>query len=217
MPELSKGLKTTLFSIKGNLSDNAGFIADKGKDALNLAKEKASEGIEKAMQSGMEFTSDLLYRDLFKMFDKDDSGYLGPAEFKDLCNYMGLILDEEKSLEIFEYADKSNNNCIEIQEFAYAMLAIQLEIARLTMEKLEITTTDLIWIGVITFIYLVLGLAFIFLGIFAFSKAESFNAVINSIIPLTAGVLSGSKKIDLKSYIEKIKKFIKSIISNIKQ
>jgi hypothetical protein len=217
MPELSKGLKTTLFSIKGNLSDNAGFIADKGKDALNLAKEKASEGIEKAMQSGMEFTSDLLYRDLFKMFDKDDSGYLGPAEFKDLCKYMGLNLDDEKSLEIFAYADKSNNNCIEIQEFAYAMLAIQLEIARLTMEKLEITTTDLIWIGVITFIYLVLGLAFIFLGIFAFSKAESFNAVINSIIPLTAGVLSGSRKIDLKSYIEKIKKYIKSIISNFKE
>jgi hypothetical protein len=129
---------------------------------------------------------------------------------------MGLTLDGEKSLEMFAMADKDNNNCIEIQEFQYAMHLIHLEIARETLNKLEITTTDLVLFGVLTFIYLVLGLIFIFLGIFAFSKAEGFNSVVNSIMPLTAGVLAGTRRIDLSSSIEKVKKHIKSIISNIR-
>jgi hypothetical protein len=220
LPQLSKGLKTALFAMKGDMTDDLdvsgamNLIADGGKDAMNQAKQKASEAAESAMQSGGAFMTDLLYRDLFKMFDIDDSGYISYGEFKDLCKYMGLTLDEEKSLEMFAIADKNNNNCIVIYEFQNAMLIIQLEIARETLNKLEITTTDLVWFGVLTFIYLILGLIFVFLGIFAFSKAEGFNSVVNSIMPLTAGVLAATRRIDLESKIEKVKEYIKSIISN---
>jgi hypothetical protein len=222
LPQLSKGFKTALFAHQGDIIDELDMsgtvklVAEGGKDALNQAKDKASGIARSTAESGGAMMTDLLYRDLFKMFDKDDSGYIAYGEFKDLCKYMGLTLDEEKSLKMFAMADRNNNNCIETQEFKYVMLIIQLEIARDTLNKLEITTTDLIMFGVLTFIYLVLILAFVFLGIFAFSKAEGFNSVVNSFLPLISGVFAGSRKIDIKGKVEKVKEYIKSIISNVK-
>ena len=222
LPQLSKGFKTALFAHQGDIIDELDMsgtvklVAEGGKDALNQAKDKASGMARSAAESGGAMMTDLLYRDLFKMFDKDDSGYIAYGEFKDLCKYMGLTLDEEKSLKMFAMADRDNNNCIETQEFQYVMLIIQLEIARDTLNKLKITTTDLIMFGVLTFIYLVLILAFVFLGIFAFSKAEGFNSVVNSFLPLISGVFAGSRKIDIKGKVEKVKEYIKSVISNVK-
>jgi hypothetical protein len=222
LPQLSKGFKTALFAHQGDIIDELDMsgtvklVAEGGKDALNQAKDKASGIARSTAESGGAMMTDLLYRDLFKMFDKDDSGYIAYGEFKDLCKYMGLTLDEEKSLKMFAMADRNNNNCIETQEFKYVMLIIQLEIARDTLNKLEISTTDLIMFGVLTFIYLVLILAFVFLGIFAFSKAEGFNSVVNSFLPLISGVFAGSRKIDIKGKVEKVKEYIKSIIYNVK-
>jgi hypothetical protein len=223
LPQLSNGLKTALSAMKGNIIDNldvsgaVDFVADTGKDLVNQAKQKASEAAENAVQSGGELMSDVLYRGLFKMFDKDGSGYISYGEFKDLCKYMGLTLDEEKLLKMFAIADKNNNNCIEVSEFTNAMFIIQIEIAKDTLNKLEITTADLIWFGIITFIYLILVLTFILLGVSAFSKAEGFNAVINSILPLVSGVIAGTRKIDVKGKIDKVKEYIKSIISDLKE
>lgn len=158
----------------------------------------------------------LVFGDIFKQFDKDKSGYIDYNEFCELCKYMGLFLDKEESLKLFSMADRNNNNQIDMREFKYAMALLKLRIAYETLRKLGLTIEDLVWYGVFGLIFLVLVLVFIFLGITAFSKAEGFNAVINSLLPLTAGVASAARRIDIQGSIEKIKDFVQKAVSKLK-
>jgi hypothetical protein len=226
MPEMANGLKTSFFSLQKNF-DNPEVLArgavklikDQGSEALGKvtshAKKEVKKVAEDAMQSAGSAITELLYKDLFKMFDKDESGSITFSEFQDLCKYMGLYLNREKGLRMFSMADTSGNNLIEVWEFQNAMILIKLQIARETLTKLGITTEDLVWFGVLTLIYLILALVFIFLGIFAFSKAEGFNAVVNSIFPLIAGIVAGTRSIDIKQKLDQVKDYIKSLISEI--
>ena len=75
------------------------------------------------------------------------------------------------------------------------------------------TTEDLIWFGIMGFILLLLLFAFIFFGISAFSKADVFNSIINSIMPITAGAAVALRRLDLKAEIEKVKSFVESILA----
>ena len=231
LPEISRGLKSVYleayqhfadekFSF-GNtikaLTEGGSKLAKEGLNQLgDVAKDQIGALSTSAMQSAGSLVTDLLYKDLFNMFDKDMSGYIDYSEFCDLCKYMGLHLDQEHSLKLFAMADTDQNNCIEVWEFQKAMLLIKLEIAREALKKLGLTTEDLIWFGVLTLIYLILALTFIFLGIFAFSKVEGFNAVINSLLPLCAGIAAAARNIDLKDSIEKVKDYIKSLIQKLK-
>lgn len=130
---------------------------------------------------------------------------------------MGLFLDKEKSLKLFSMADRSNNNQIELKEFKYAMALLKLQIAYETLKKLGLTIEDLLWYGILAMIFLLLLFVFIFLGISAFSRAEGFNAVVNSLMPLTAGLAAGSKKINIKGAMEKVKGFVQNIITRLKK
>ena len=147
----------------------------------------------------------LVFGDMFKQFDVDRSGYIDYNEFCELCKYMGLFLDKEKSLKLFSMADKSNNNQIEMNEFKYAMALLKLQIAFETLKKLGLTIEDLVWYGILALMFLLLLFVFIFLGISAFSKAEGFNAVVNSLLPLTAGAAMAARKVDIKGAMEKVK------------
>ena len=130
---------------------------------------------------------------------------------------MGLFLDKEKSLKLFSMADRNNNNQIELKEFKFAMALLKREIAYETLKKLGLTLEDLVWYGIMAMIFLILVFIFIFLGISAFSKAEGFNAVINSLLPLTAGAAAAARKIDIKGAIEKVKGFVQNIITRLKK
>ena len=79
------------------------------------------------------------------------------------------------------------------------------------------TTEDLIWFGVIGLILLILLFSFIFFGIVAFSKADTFNAIVNSIMPVTAGIAVAARKLDLKAEIEKVKSFVENIPAKYKK
>jgi Ca2+-binding EF-hand superfamily protein len=50
---------------------------------------------------------------LFKLFDKDQSGSLDFDQFTDMCKYMGLFLTREQRLKLFSQADESGNGAIE--------------------------------------------------------------------------------------------------------
>ena len=160
--------------------------------------------------------SKLMFGDIFKKFDKDRSGYIDYNEFCELTKYMGLFLDKEESLKLFSMADRNNNNQIELREFKYAMALLKLRIAYETLRKLGLTIEDLIWYGFFAMIFLLLVFVFIFLGISAFSKSEGFNAVINSLLPLTAGAASAARKVDIKGALEKVKGFVQNSISRLK-
>ena len=147
------------------------------------------------------------------MFDKDNSGYISYDEFRDLCKYMGLCLNQEEGLKLFALANTNDNEYIDYYEFQNAIFLIKGKIALDTLVQLGVTTADLIIYGVSIMLLLVLVMVFIFLGIFAFSKAEGFNSVVNSILPLIAGIAAGTRTIDMKEKIDSAKKFIKEMIA----
>jgi hypothetical protein len=113
---------------------------------------------------------------------------------------------------MFSQANTNSNNYIDYWEFQNAILLIKLKIVQDTLVKIGVTSEDLIWIGALTLIYLILVITFIFLGIFAFSKAEGFNAVVNSILPFLAGVAAGTRSIDIKEKLESAKAYVKELI-----
>ena len=123
----------------------------------------------------------MIFADMFQRFNADNSGFIDYNEFWELCRYMGLLMDKEKTLRLFSAADRDHDNRLELREFQIAMILLKLEIATETLKKLGLTTEDLIWFAVFGIIYLLLLFIFIFLGIAAFSKAEGFNSVVNSI------------------------------------
>ena len=126
---------------------------------------------------------------------------------------MGLYLNQEESLRMYALANTNDNNYIDYWEFQNAIFLIKQKIALETLQELGVTTQDLVIYGYIILIFLTLSMIFVFLGIFAFSKAEGFNSVVNSILPFIAGVAAGTRTIDIKEKIESAKKFIKEMIS----
>ena len=153
---------------------------------------------------------------MFARFDADNSGFVDYNEFLELCQYMGLHMDKEKALKLFSAADRDHDNHLELHEFQFAMVLLKLEIAYETLKKLGMTTEDLIWFAVLGIIFLLLMFIFNFLGIAAFSKAEGFNSVINSLMPMAAGLEAGARNLDLKAAIDKVKLFVEDIMNKIK-
>ena len=136
--------------------------------------------------------------------------------FENYVDIWDLRLDKEKTLKLFSTADRDHDNNLELREFQFAMVLLKLEIAYETLKKLGMTTEDLIWFAILGIIFLLLMFTFIFLGIAAFSKAEGFNSVINSLMPMAAGLAAGARNLDLKAAIEKVKTFVEDILSKMK-
>jgi hypothetical protein len=222
LPSISKGLRSvySLASVE-NLSEIQLFAEKGARYAAEALKEESkkliastTDSLAKNFMTSLSGTPvDTMFRDLFKLIDKDQSGYLCYIEFWDLWKYMGLYLNQEESLEMFALSDSDNSGYIDYFEFQKAVILIKVKIAYETLKKLGITTEDLIWFGIATLIYLFLMLVFIFLGIFAFSKAEGFNSVVNSILPLAAGVLAALRGVDMKEKIDAAKEYIQKMIT----
>ena len=106
---------------------------------------------------------------------------------------------------MFAAADRDRDNNLSMMEFQYVVVLLKFEIAMETQKKLGMTTENLILFGVFGIVLLLLMFTFIFLGIAAFSKADGFNSVINSMMPMAAGMVSSARKIDIKGTIEKVK------------
>ena len=225
LPEISKGLETTYFAMKQKLKDPRSLI----EEGMNKLGETASNAVKSEMSNkAVELShimvnntgtlvTDMVYKDLFLMFDKDESGYISYGEFKDLCRYMGVLMNEERTLKMFAIVDCNGNNYIEYDEFSQAITLIKLQIARDTLHELGLTTRDLILFGSLTLIYLILAMVFIFFGIFAFSQADGFNAVINSIFPLAAGVGAATRSIGLQDKVSELKNYIADFIKKLKR
>ena len=130
---------------------------------------------------------------------------------------MGLHLSKERMLKLFSQADINQNNYIEVSEFQTAMLLIDEEIVEQTLRKLSMTTADLILFGVLSMVYLILVFFFIYLGIFAFSSAEQFNAIVNSALPLVAGIAAAARPIDIEEKKDEAKTFIRELISKFRR
>jgi len=181
-------------------------------EGMNEGVLRGERKLEKLATKAM---NDVLgWTQLFKMFDKDSSGFIDFTEFGELCKYMGLFLNKEALLVLFSEADKSGNNQIEFDEFTHAMLILKREIAMQALAKLGFSRQDIMTLFVMLCGFLLLVFVFIFVGIAAFSTATSFNAVINSLIPAGAGTsLGGQTKFDMQKLKGQLKGSIEKVLA----
>ena len=125
------------------------------------------------------------------MFDKDLSGTLDFAEFCELCKYMGLFLNRETLLQLYAEVDENNSNSIEFEEFELAINLLKRSVVNEALAIQGFTRQDLIQMLLVAGLFLLMLFAFIFVGVSAFSTADGFSAVINSILPAVAGLSVG--------------------------
>jgi hypothetical protein len=128
---------------------------------------------------------------IFSVVDADDSGYVDPSEFAQALRAMGVSVTDERALQIFSRCDKDHSGLLGRREFAQAVEKLQKHFVRhlmrtIGMGRLRLTA---ILITLIAAIFLVL--VFIYLGVKAFGTGDEFAAVINSILPISTGLLMG--------------------------
>lgn len=57
----------------------------------------------------------------FKLFDKDDSGFIDTEELKDAMRALGFVYDKKKVKDLMEQADKDGSGQIDQEEFKALM------------------------------------------------------------------------------------------------
>ena len=57
----------------------------------------------------------------FKLFDKDESGFIDTEELKDAMRALGFVYDKKKVKDLMEQADKDGSGQIDIDEFKALM------------------------------------------------------------------------------------------------
>ena len=60
-------------------------------------------------------------KEAFKLFDKDDSGFIDTEELKDAMRALGFVYDKKKVKELMEQADKDGSGQIDQDEFKALM------------------------------------------------------------------------------------------------
>ena len=80
-------------------------IDEATKEVREDIKTRATELAEHVKSSSSSYIREVMYRDLFRMFDKDQSGGISFAEFRDLCKYIGMDIDNERALRMFAIAN----------------------------------------------------------------------------------------------------------------
>ncbi|CAI2386020.1 unnamed protein product [Moneuplotes crassus] len=231
-PALTKLAQNSFYFIKRQLENpnfeirnSASYLVDQAEDfAKNAvqglkqeAKETANELVQYVKTSSESYIREVMLKDLFQIFDRDHSGSLCFAEFQDLCRYIGVELGNEKALRMFSITDTNKDNLITLDEFPEIMKLLTKQIARDTLRRLNLTTQDLIMLAVLTLSYLILALVFIFLGIFTFSRADGFSAVINSIMPLIAGTLAALRTTSIYQRLDNVKEYIEEFIRKMRK
>lgn len=101
---------------------------------------------------------------------------------------MGLFLNRETLLQLYAEADENDNNNIEFEEFQLAINLLKKQVGNNALAMMGLTKEELVQVLIIAAIFLLLLFVFIFMGVTAFSTADGFSAVINSILPAAAGL-----------------------------
>ena len=143
--------------------------------SLNLIKDK------------LNMDKDMDTKDLFKVFDSDNSGKISLDEFKLLTKRLNMTLSDHRIKEIFtsvkgeeiNYSQELND-----KEFEKALNYLQEKSIMLTLEYLGITKEILFGLLIWLTLLLLILFAFIFVGIAAFAIGGTFGSIINSMFPV---------------------------------
>ena len=93
----------------------------------------------------------------------------------------------ERAKEIFSAADRNNSMSLGHREFRRAMKGIQKELSKSALARLGLSRRTLVLAVAGAGFVLLLVLVFIFLGISSLTTGSAFGAVINAVLPMTAG------------------------------
>ena len=218
LPEASKEMQDSHFSFKNiinspnNQAKRTARKEGEGLDVNKEVREKFAEAPDAMSVPASDLNKTIDCKELFDVFDQDGSGQLSYGEFKDICKYLGLIMDQEKSLKMFSLVDTDKNNYIDYDEFSKAIILIKFEIAKDMLRKLELSNRDLIrfWIGIL--FCLTAALFFVIFGTFAYSSADGFSAVLSSIPSIGAGILAIFRILSKGDKVKSMKKYIDEFI-----
>jgi Ca2+-binding EF-hand superfamily protein len=180
-------------SIIKNLTKYKAFLIEPDMMAQKLledVKDKAKEKIEEGQQAVMSKAMRTIGHDpekLFNIIDKDQDGYICLTEFAEVSKHMGLHISQENMVRIFAMVDKRRKRKLGLSEFSQALIRLRLVVAQEALLKSGFSKEELmVWL-ILSIIFLIGLFVFIFIGINAFSYANSFGAVVNSLLPASAG------------------------------
>eukprot|EP01135_Chromosphaera_perkinsii_P002615 Nk52_evm11s225 gene=Nk52_evmTU11s225 len=159
-------------------------------------KEISDKGSKRLALLNIHHTSKMKMSTIFRAFDVDESGDLGVEEFHELLKYLGVPMSKSKSMRLFVAVDKDANGCIDYIEFEKLYSLLKRFLAQRVATLLGYDYFTLIRDLMLGLLWLIMGLIFITTGIVAFANQDDeFSSVINSLLPLIAGVVTaGSRK-----------------------
>jgi hypothetical protein len=143
---------------------------------------------------------------IFEQLDKDGNGSISQSEFSQICKLMDINISMDNLMKIFSLADKAGEGVLDLENFIYAFFRLRLLVAIDALKKIGLTYEEMMIGFIFSVIFLLILFVFIFIGISAFSYANSFGAVINSLLPASAGAGVSKKDNDTEeSLLSKIK------------
>jgi len=164
--------------------------------------------------------SELSYKDLFVMFDKDTSGDINFEEFLDLTKYLQLNLSDNQALKIFSQSAKADG-FLDQDRFEEAMDVLRVRITKKALNILGLSTSELLKMLIVRLLILLALFGFIFLGIAAFAQGTAFESVINSILSVASALgvnISTATDIgDVSEQKAKAKETVKVVFETIKR
>jgi len=205
-----------------NLVENLRMLSatyNKEQDAGSTAIQQAiTEGPGAGEQKVQEVLQELSYKDLFVMFDKDQSGDIKFEEFLDLVKYLQLNLTETQSLRIFSQSAKADG-FLDKDEFEKAMTLLRESISKQALHLLGMSSFELAVQLLIRLVILMAMFGFIFLGIAAFTQGTAFESVVNSFLSVGAalGLGSGTDNPSVEDRKSEAKDTVKAVFNKIKK
>jgi hypothetical protein len=141
---------------------------------------------------------------LFNLLDKNNYGYIDLNGFRAVSKHMGLQISHENIVKIFSMADRRRKRKLDFVEFTLALTRLRLLVAQEALMKTGFNREELMTGLLLSIVFLLCLFIFIFIGISAFSYASSFGAVVNSLLPASAGGAVASDNEDDDDSILKI-------------
>ena len=114
------------------------------------------------------------------MIDKNGSGTIDFSEFKELCKYFGINLNDQALMELFAESDDDASGELAFPEFDRALTTLESKVGAGALQQMGLSTANIIMAVLVLAASLGSMLAFVFLGVQAFATGGAFNAIVNS-------------------------------------
>lgn len=152
--------------------------------------------------------------------NRNKTGKVHFYEFVEVLRKFNLHITQEKAKDIFAWADVHGSCCLEIDQIVVAVERVKKLVAQDVISELGISPEQMWREFALLLIVLLVAFTFIFLCITAFTTGSDFGAVINSLLPMGAGVaLTGGDnsnriKETLKHVMEKLEDTLQKVMAN---